>query len=181
MGLTYEAERVRFPPAQRQPDYLRINPLGTLPTLVDGNVTIFESVGIIDYLARRYGPTPLAPEPGTPAFGPYLQYLHFSETSLSGPLTYVMHARFFGPPEAREDWTQGDIRKTFADRLGLVKTRLAEAPYLAGEAFTAADIALGYALLMARWISVADAFDRPIDDYLERLTARPAYERAFAV
>ena len=181
MGLAYEAVRVRFPPAQRQSDYLLVNPLGTLPTLIDGETTVFESVGAIDYLARRYGPTPLAPEPGAPGFGAYLQCLHLSEAGLSGPLTFLLHARFLGPPDAAAEWTQGDILQTFAQRLGLVKDRLALAPYLAGEAFTAADIAVGYALLMARWMSVDEAFDGPINDYLERITGRPAFECAIAV
>jgi len=61
-----------------------------------------------------------------------------------------------------------------------VTDQLAKGPYMAGEAFTAADIAVGYALLMGRWIKADEAYDAAIDAYLERITARPAYERAFA-
>ena len=181
MGLAYEAVPVKFPPATRDPDYLKINPLGTLPTLKDGDATLFESVAIVDYLARSYGPTPLAPQPGEPAFGPYLQFLHLGEAGLSGPLTYLLHARFFGPEAAKDDWTLGDIRQTFARRQQLVTDRLDRSLYMAGESFTAADISVGYALLMARWISADEAFDERIEAYLERITTRPAYERAMAV
>jgi glutathione S-transferase len=180
MGLPYEVVPVKFPPAARDPDYLKINPLGTLPTLIDGAATIFESVGIVDYLARRYGPTPLAPPPEEAGFADYLQFLHLGEAGLSGPLTYLLHARFFAPEDAKANWSLDDIRKTFAQRLRLVTDQLARKPYMAGGAFTAADISVGYALLMGRWISADEAYDERLNDYLERITARDAHLRAMA-
>jgi glutathione S-transferase len=181
MGLAYEAVAVKFPPATQDRDYLKINPLGTLPTLIDGAATIFESVAIIDYLARRYGPTPLAPQPEEAGFADYVQFLHLGEAGLSGPLTYLLHARFFGPEDAKDNWSLGDIRKTFARRQRLVTAQLDKGPYMAGDAFTAADISVGYALLMGRWISADEAYGEALNDYLERITARDAYQRAMAV
>ena len=171
MGLAFEAVPTAFP---TDAEYRRINPLGTLPAMMDGNVKIFESVAIIDYLARRYGPTPLAPEPDEPGFGDYLQFLHMGEATLSGPLTYLLHARFFGPKEAQDNWSLGDIRKTFADRLRLVSERLAAAHFVAADRFTAADISVGYALFMGRAIKADDGYDKTLNDYLDRLLARPA-------
>lgn len=177
MGLAYEVVTEPFP-ASRDPDYLRVNPLGTLPAMTDGDVTLFESVGIVDYLARRYGPTPLAPQPGEAGFGDYLQFLHMGEATLSAPLTYLLRARFSAPPEEKANWSLGDIRRLYADRLRLVSAQLAKGPYLAGEVFTAADISVGYALLMGRWISAHEGYDEGLNAYLDRLTARPAYLRA---
>lgn len=171
MGLAYEAVSTAFP---ADAEYLKINPLGTLPAMVDGDVKIFESVAIIDYFARRYGPTPLALEPGQPGFGDYLQFLHMGEATLAAPLTYLLHARFFGPVGAKDEWTAGDIRKTFADRLRLVSERLKSAPYMAGDQFTAADISVGYALFMGRAIKAAESYDDLVTDYLNRLLSRPA-------
>ena len=180
MGLAYQVVPVRFP-GPRDPEYLKINPLGTIPTLVDGEATIFESVGIIDYLARRYGPTPLAPAPEDASFPAYIQFLHLGEAGLSGPLTYLLRARFMAPPEAKTNWSLDDIRKTFADRQRLVSAALAKGSYMAGDAFTAADISVGYALLLGRWISADQAYDASLNDYLERITGRPAYLKAMAV
>ena len=171
MGLAFEVVPTAFPP---DAEYREINPLGTLPAMVDGDVKIFESVAIIDYFARRYGPTPLAPEPSQPGFGEYLQFLHMGEASLAAPLTYLLHARFFGPAEAKNDWTLDDIRKTFADRLRLLSDRLEEAPFMAGDQFTAADISVGYALFMGGAIKAAESYDERVTDYLGRLLARPA-------
>jgi glutathione S-transferase len=175
MGLAFEIVPTAFP---TDAEYRRINPLGTLPALVDGDVKIFESVAIVDYLARRYGPTPLAPEPGEAGFGDYLQFLHMGEATLAGPLTYLLHARFFGPKEAQDNWSLGDIRKTFASRLRLVAQRLDSAPYMAGDRFTAADISVGYALFMARAIKAIESYDDRCTEYLTRLLARPACPEA---
>ena len=175
MGLPFEVIPTAFP---ADAEYRKINPLGTLPTMVDGEVKIFESVGIIDYLARCYGPTPLAPDPGQPGFGEYLQFLHMGEATLAGPLTYLLHARFFGPKEAQENWSLGDIRKTFADRLRLVSVRLESTPYMAGDRFTAADISVGYALFMGRAIKAIESYDDRVTDYLDGLLARPACPQA---
>jgi len=179
MGLDYTVVPVRFP-GRRDPDYFKINPLGAIPTLVDGDAKIFESVGIVDYLARRYGPTVLAPSPQDASFPAYIQGLHLGEAGLSAPLTYLLRARFLAPPESKANWSLDDIRHVFAQRQRFVTDQLAKGPYMAGEAFTAADIAVGYALLMGRWIKADEAYDAAIDAYLERITARPAYERAFA-
>ena len=180
MGLPYEAVPMPFPAAGDRA-YRQINPLGTLPAMVDGPAVITESVGIVDYLARRYGPTPLAPEPDDPTFAAYIQFLHLGEGGLSGPLTYLLRARFMAPPEAQSNWSLDDIRKTFARRLRLVTRALADGHYMAGEAFTAADISVGYALLMGRWIGAGDGYDEATQAYVERITTRPAYLRAKAI
>ncbi len=179
MGLDYTVAPVRFP-GPRDPDYFKINPLGAIPTLVDGEAKIFELVGIVDYLARRYGPTPLSPSPHDAAFPAYIQGLHFGEAGLSAPLTYLLRARFMAPPESKTNWSLDDIRHLFAQRQRLVTDQLARAPTWPASTFTAADISVGYALLMGRWIRADEAYDGAINAYLVRITARPAYERAFA-
>jgi glutathione S-transferase len=77
MGLSYELKMLPFPPRAAAPDYLSVNPLGTVPTFFDGNMRMTESAAICQYLVTRYGPTPLAVEASEPDFGPYLNWLYF--------------------------------------------------------------------------------------------------------
>src|ERR1700676_1931667 len=98
----------------------------------------------------RYGPTPLAPGPHDPAFPAYQQFLHLGEAGLAASIYFVLGARNFAPEAERYNWTAGQALEVFESRLGLVIRQLARSPYLAGEAFTAADISVTYALELAQ-------------------------------
>jgi glutathione S-transferase len=109
-----------------------------------------ESIAIMEYLMARHGPTPLAPPPHDPAFPAYQQFLHLGEAGLAGSMYFVAGARNFAPEAERQNWTARQAQGVFESRLGLVTRQLARSPYLAGEAFTAADISVTYALEFAQ-------------------------------
>ena len=90
MGLPYQLHLLPFPPRIRRPDYLELNPLGTIPLLVDGEVRMTESAAIPQYLATRYGPTPLAVGVDEPDYALWLDWLHRSEATLTFPQTIVL-------------------------------------------------------------------------------------------
>ena len=69
---------------ENDPEFLGINPAGFIPALVDGDVTMVESIAIMEYLLARYGPSPLAPAPEDAAFPLYQQFLHLGEAGLAG-------------------------------------------------------------------------------------------------
>jgi len=71
-------------------EYLGLNPLGTIPLLLDGDTRMTESAAIAQYLVTRYGPTPLAVGIDEPDFGAYLNWLHFGEATLTFPQTLVL-------------------------------------------------------------------------------------------
>ena len=75
MGTPHELITMPFPPRFTTREYLKINPLGTIPCLVDGDVKMTESAGICQYLVERYGPTDLAVRPDEPDYGAYLNWL----------------------------------------------------------------------------------------------------------
>ncbi|MFT7247084.1 MAG: glutathione S-transferase, partial [Candidatus Azotimanducaceae bacterium] len=75
MGLPYELENMPFPPRATVPGYLDLNPMGTVPTLLDGETTLTESSGICHYLVEKYGPTELGVGKEEAAFGEYLNWL----------------------------------------------------------------------------------------------------------
>lgn len=178
MGLPWRLRPVdMLAGVENDPEFLAINPAGFIPALQDGETVVLESVAILQYLAGRYGPTPLAPAPDDPAYAPYLQFLHLGEAGLAGPVFFEVVTRILAPAEAQDNWTARKAMQTFEGRRGLVARRLAEAPYMAGEAFTAADISVSYALEFAEGpggVTLTDAEQA----YLERTTARPAYQRA---
>ena len=178
MGLPYELRRVDLlAGVENDPEFLAINPAGFIPALVDGDVTMVESIAIMEYLMARYGPTPLAPDPHDPAFPAYQQFLHLGEAGLAASIYFVVGARNFAPEAERGNWSAGQALDVFESRLGLVTRQLARSPYLAGETFTAADISVTYALELARRAGGV-ALGEAERAYMARTSGREAYKRA---
>ena len=178
MGIAYRLRPVDLlAGVERDTEFLAINPAGFIPALVDGDVTMVESIAIMEYLMARYGPTPLAPAPHDLAFPAYQQFLHLGEAGLAASIFFVVGARNFAPPAQRQNWSAGQAQHVFDSRLGLVTRQLARSPYLAGEAFTAADISVTYALELAKRAGGV-VLGKAEQDYVARTSAREAYKRA---
>jgi len=177
MGLPYRVRQVDMLAAEQDPAFLAVNPADYIPAMEDGDVVMVESIAIMEYLMARYGPTPLAPAPHDPAFPAYQQFLHLGEAGLATLMMPVVVSRFIAPEAERDNWGASWCLRSFHKRLKLVRERLASAPYLAGEAFTAADISVTYALNLG-----LRHCDLTLDDaeqaYLARTTSRDAYKRA---
>ncbi len=180
MGLPYRLRAVDLlKGVENDPEFLAINPAGFIPALVDGDAVMVESIAIMEYLLARYGPSPLAPAPTDPAFPLYQQFLHLGEAGLAASAYFVSNARNRAPEGERDNWSARHALDVFTTRLSLVTRQLGRAPYLASEAFTAADISVGYAMLSARK-NIGFAFGAVEAAYLERLCARDGYQRALA-
>ena len=178
MGLPYRLRRVDLlAGVENDPEFLAINPAGFIPALQDGDVTMVESIAIMEYLMSRYGPTPLAPDARDPAFPAYLQFLHLGEAGLAASIYFVVGALHFGPADQRDNWSAGQALQVFKSRLGLVTRRLERSPYLAGETFTAADISVTYALQLAERAGGV-TLGEVEKAYVARTTGREAYKRA---
>jgi glutathione S-transferase len=136
-----------------------------------------ESIAIMEYLMARYGPTPLAPDPHDPTFPAYQQFLHLGEAGLAASIYFVVVSRNLAPEGERQNWGAAKALEVFKSRLGLVTRQLARSPYLAGDAFTAADISVTYALDLARR-SDAAALGEAEQAYMARTSGRAAYQRA---
>jgi glutathione S-transferase len=181
MGLPYRLRRVDLlAGVENDPEYLAINPAGFIPAIQDGDVTMVESIAIMEYLMARHGPTPLAPDPTDSTFPMYQQFLHLGEAGLAGSIYFVVGARNFAPESARGNWSQGQAQEVFDTRLRLVTRQLARSPYLAGERFTAADISVTYALELA-YRAGGVVLGEAERAYVARTTGREAYKRAMQV
>ena len=177
MGLAYRVRQVDMLAAEQDAEFLAVNPANFIPAIQDGDVTMVESIAIMEYLMARYGPTPLQPAPDDPAFPAYQQVLHLGEAGLATLIMVPLVSRFLAPEAERENWGASWALECVERRLKLVRRQLARSPYLAGEAFTAADISVTYALQLGAnhaGIVLGDAEQA----YLARTTGREAFKRA---
>jgi glutathione S-transferase len=176
LGLPYRLLMLPFPPRVAARAYLDDNPLGTVPLLVDGDGTrMSESAAICQYLAARHDPGGLDVTVGEADFGAYLNHLHFGEATLTFPQTLLLRYRHFEPAERRQPQVADDYARWFLARLRTLETRLAERQFLCAGRFTAADISVGCALLLAQHLGLAAQFTPAVAAYWQRLQQRPAY------
>ena len=180
MGLDYELVNMEFPPRLTQPGYLDINPMGTVPTLVDGVVTLTESSAMCQYLAEKYGPTELGLDVSDPQYGEYLNWLYRSDATLTFPQTLVLRYTRLEPEERRVPQVVADYTQWYYSRLRSVEMALEGRDYLLGDRFTVADIAVGYAVFLGVSLGLDEKYKPNTQAYLARLMARPAFQRARA-
>ncbi len=178
LGLPYELKMLPFPPRQLARSYLEINPLGTIPLLIDGNTRMTESAAICQYLCARNAPTSLQVDPSEEDFGAYLNFLHFGEATLTFPQTLVLRYSRFEPEERRQPAVAEDYAKWFLSRLRSLEALLAEKDYLCAGRFTAADVSVGYALMLAGFLGLEARFTPNVAAYWARLQARAGYRKA---
>ena len=190
LGLPYEVKRYEREKTGLAPAALRqVHPLGKSPVVQDGETTLAESGAILEYLVDRHGKGRLRPAAGTPEQLRYTYWLHFAEGSAMPPLLMkLIFDRLEGPqvpflirPIARA--LAGQVKRSFImpnleRNLDFMEGELTRGPWFAGEAFTAADIQMSFPLEAAAARGGLDASRPKLMDFLARIHARPAYQRA---
>ena len=156
--------------AQRKIEYLVINPMGKVPALKDGEVTLAESAAICAYVAERCPEAKLTPPIGDPQRARFLYWLFFAPGCIEPAMVQIATKLEINSVAA--GW--GDAQRVF----DVLDTALAKGPWILGENFSAADVAIGAALNFAvrlfKMVPSRPAFDA----YLARCSARPAFQRA---
>ena len=176
LGLPYEVVRYqRNPKTMLAPKELRrIHPLGKSP-IIDDDGQIFAETGlIVEYLVARHG-SELAPARDTSAYWRYKYWLHYAEGSLMPPLLLklVIHRLgLLGYP------ARAFVNAQLKLHLDFLEAELAGAPWFAGTQFSAADIMLSFPLEAARGRAGLNETRPKLIDFLKRIHARPAYQRA---
>lgn len=179
LGLPYQLETVDFSPeALKSPEYLQVHPLGKVPSIQDGELTMFESGAIVEYVLERYGAGRLAPPVGSPARAAYLQWLHFAEATAMPPVADIAQHTFIKPESERIPAVVADARNRAATVLGVLEQSLTGKQFLLGSEFSAADVMMGYALLLTKWFGLLTDQYPNVAAYLERLEQRPALQKA---
>jgi glutathione S-transferase len=179
LGLEYRLEVFLRQPDLYGPAALKdAHGLGRAPVIRDGQVLLAESGAIVEYLIARHGQGRLAAAPDSLEFPHYLYWLHYAEGSLMLQLLREWSLdRML--PDAGSHPGMVRVREATRAHLGSVEARLQSMPYLAGEAFTAADIMMAYPFTTFRRICPVDLSPYPaIREYVTRLEARPAFQIA---
>lgn len=177
MGLPYRVQQVDMLAEAPDAGLLAVNPAYYIPALQDGEVTMVESIAIMEYLMARHGPTPLAPGPMDPAFPTYQQFLHLGEAGIATLLMVPVVSRFMAPEAEQDNWGARQALFWAGKRRTLVQRQLERSTWVAGETFTAADISITYALEFGRRQGVF-TLDDVETNYLDRTMGRGAYRRA---
>jgi glutathione S-transferase len=159
------------------PDYKVLHPIGTAPVITDGEVVLAESGAVVEYIIARYGNGRLMLRADDPGFAQFLYWFHFANGTLQANMGRLM---ILNRLKLAEDDPILVATKARVDRaFDLVDARTAEADFLAGSEFTAADIMIGFSLTTMRYFQPYDLSRCPnVQRYLERIGAREAYRRA---
>jgi glutathione S-transferase len=159
--------------AQKTPEYLAINPMGKVPALKDGDVSIAEAAAICAYIAERYPDAKLAPPVGDPRRAKYLQWLFFAPSCIEPALIQIFTK--LEVPASTAAW--GDANQVF----DVLDKALEKGPWILGDTFSAADVIIGsglnFAVKLFKMVPTRPSFDR----YIEACSARPAFQRATAL
>ena len=181
LGLPYDVEKYKLgDPAMRSPDYLKVHPMGRVPALEDGDVTIFESGAIVEYVLHRHGGGRMRPSPTSADFPSYLQWRHYAEGMIMPPVNTIVVETILLPPERRNDDNVNRATKLLSRMLQAVDAHMEGREYIAGE-FSGADIMTGHACTVSKRLG-ADVSDKPnVEAYIERCNARPALQKAWTI
>ena len=173
LGLKIDVEIIDFSSEYRDSKAWRdISPAGKVPALVDGDLKMFESGAMVDYILARYGEGRLAPSLESQDYAKYRQWCWFAEATLIRPLGLYRLLRARSEPV---DSLIDEAQRKFADSLQAVELCLHDRTYLLGEEFTAADVMMGYSLALVERLLTDEQHN--IRNYLSVLAQRPAYKR----
>ncbi|CAE6701049.1 glutathione S-transferase [Paraburkholderia nemoris] len=191
LGVPYEIKRYeRDPNTMLAPPELRaVHPLGKSPVITDDGQTLAESGAIIEYLVDKYGQGRFAPAAGTPERLRYTYWMHYAEGSAMPPLLLKLIALriasapmpFFAKPIARK--IARTLQSSFIDpqlklHLGFINKELGATGWFVGNDFTAADVQMSFPLEAATARGGMEGQIPAVVDFLKRIHARPAYQRA---
>ena len=177
-GAPYELVNVDLQAgAHKRPEFLKLNPGGKIPTLIDrgpdgaAESVVTESAAIVIHVADCYPEAGLAPAPGSVARGPYLFWIVYAVSAIEPALADDKFPRAEAAPPIAIGWP------TFPDAISRVADALTPGGWLVGDRFTAADLTIGS---MLNWLKGWGALPEPerFDDYLGRIAERPGFRRA---
>jgi glutathione S-transferase len=180
LELPYELNRMDFSPKDlKSDDHRARHPLGRVPVLEDGDVTIYESGAIVEYVLERHKNGGLKPAADAPTFPAYLQWFHYCEGMVMPPVNTIVVQTLLLPPERRDETALGQAQRLLTKALAPVDEALAGKDYLIGD-FSAADIMLGHACFMSNRLGCVNDEMTNLKGYVERISQRPAFQKAMA-
>jgi glutathione S-transferase len=178
LALPYELNRMDFHPKDLKSDTHRArHPLGRVPVLDDGDISIFESGAIVEYILERHKNGGLKPEVASPLFPEYLQWFHYCEGMVMPPINTIVVQTILLPPDRRDEKVLAQAQRLLTKALEPVNDALAGRDYLIGD-FSGADIMLGHACFMSQRSGCVTDEMTQLLAYIARIAARPAFDKA---
>ena len=178
LELEYDINKMAFNPKDLKSDEHRArHPLGRVPVLDDGDVRIYESGAIVEYVIERHKNGGLKPEVSDPLYPEYLQWFHYCEGMVMPPVNTIVVQTLLLPPDRRDETVLGQAQRLLAKALEPVDESLAGRDYLIG-AFSAADVMLGHACFMSNRLRCVSDEMVNLKGYVERIAERPAFKTA---
>jgi glutathione S-transferase len=177
LGVPYELVNTELGTGTKSPEYKAVNPNGRIPALVDGDLTLFESMAINLYLAKKYdkgGLWPRTLEDEARA----VQWSFWGMTELEPQLMVVLMNRMFLPPNQRDAAAANAAEEKLGPALGVLEGALAGKQYLLGSSFTIADLNLASVLAWVLFAKVDLAKTPNVKRWLQDCVARPAFAKA---
>ncbi len=178
LELPYDINKMAFHPQDLKSDEHRArHPLGRVPVLDDGDITIFESGAIVEYVIARHKNGGLKPSENSPLFPEYLQWFHYCEGMVMPPINTIVVQTVLLPPDRRDEKALSQAQRLLTKALEPVNEALAGRDYLIGD-FSAADIMLGHACFMGNRLGCVGEEMPQLKAYVERVANRPAFKTA---
>jgi len=181
LGLAYDMNKMAFHPKDLKSDEHRArHPLGRIPVLEDGDVSIYESGAIIEYILERHKNGGLKPAVEDPMWPYYQQWFHYCEGMTMPPINTIVVHTLLLPPERRNETVLGQAQRLLTKSLKPVDQWLEGRDYLIGD-FSAADIMLGHSIFMSNRFGCVTEDMKNLKAYIEKITARPAFQTAITM
>ena len=178
LELAYDINKMAFHPQDLKSDAHRArHPLGRVPVLDDGDIRIFESGAIVEYVLARHKNGGLRPAEAAAEFPEYLQWFHYCEGMVMPPVNTIVVQTVLLPPDRRDETALAQAKRQLSKALEPVNGALEGRDYVIGD-FSAADIMLGHACFMSNRLGCVGDDMPHLKAYVERIANRPAFKTA---
>lgn len=164
------------PKALKSDEHRARHPLGRVPVLEDGEVMLYESGAIVEYIIARHGNGALKPAVNSPLFPRYLQWFHYCEGMVMPPINTIMVHTLLLPPERRNEEILGQAKRLLTKTLEPLNEALDGRDHMLGE-LSGVDFMLGHACYTARRLGCMPEDMAHLHAYVKRLEARPAFDK----
>lgn len=180
LQLPYELNRMDFhPKALKSDEHRARHPLGRVPVLEDGDVMIYESGAIVEYIIARHTDGALKPAPDSPLFPRYLQWFHYCEGMIMPPINTIVVQTVLLPPERRSEEALGQAKRLLTNALTPLNAAMEDYDYVIGD-LSGVDFMIGHASFMSRRLGCMPEEMSQLHAYVNRLESRPAFMKGIS-
>ena len=181
LELPYEVNKMDFHPKDLKSDEHRSrHPLGRIPVLDDGDIRIYESGAIVEYILERHKNGGLKPDVSSNSYPDYLQWFHYCEGMVMPPINTIVVQTILLPEDRRDETVLNQAKKLLSKSLEPVNKELEGKEYLIGD-FSAADIMLGHACFMSNRLGCVSEEMSNMKSYVDNINKRPAFQTAISM